>query len=45
MDVVCDVALCSLVDIDRRFRAAYCFRHQGTLMTETGIFIVVDVRT
>jgi hypothetical protein len=24
-----DVAPCSLVDTDRRFRNAYCLRHQG----------------
>jgi hypothetical protein len=24
-----DVALCSPVETDRRFRGAYCFHHQG----------------
>jgi hypothetical protein len=34
MAVFWDVAPCSLVDIDRRFRCAYCLHHQA-LMTET----------
>jgi hypothetical protein len=28
-DDFCDVAPCSLVDIDKRFRAVYCLHHQG----------------
>jgi hypothetical protein len=24
-----DIALCSIVEADRRFRGAYCFHHQG----------------
>jgi hypothetical protein len=28
-----DVAPCSLVKIDRRFRAAYCLHHQGDRQT------------
>jgi hypothetical protein len=28
-DVLWDVAPCSLVEIDRRFRGAYCLHHQG----------------
>jgi hypothetical protein len=29
MAVVWDVAPCSLVEVDRRFRDDYCLRHQG----------------
>jgi hypothetical protein len=29
MAVFWDVAPCSLLDIDRRFRGAYCLHHQG----------------
>jgi Zn-dependent protease len=29
-----DVASCSLVEVYRRFRGAYCLRHQGALMAE-----------
>jgi hypothetical protein len=29
MTVFWDVALCSLVEINRRFRDAYCLHHQG----------------
>jgi hypothetical protein len=29
MKVSWDVALCSLVDTDRRFRGPYCLHHQG----------------
>jgi hypothetical protein len=29
MAVFWDVAPCSLVDIDRRFRGDYCFHYQG----------------
>jgi hypothetical protein len=29
MTVVWDVVLCCLVEIDRRFRGAYCLHHQG----------------
>jgi hypothetical protein len=25
-----DVVSCSLVEVDRRFRGAYCFHHQGS---------------
>jgi hypothetical protein len=28
-DIVWDIDLCSLVKTDRRFRDAYCLRHQG----------------
>jgi hypothetical protein len=27
-----DVATCSLVDVDRRFRRTYCFHHQGHVL-------------
>lgn len=33
MAVFRDVALCSLVDVDRRFRRDYCLHHQGDFMT------------
>jgi hypothetical protein len=29
MAVFCNVASCSLVDTERRFRSAYCLHHQG----------------
>jgi hypothetical protein len=32
--VFCDVAPCSHVEVDRRFRGAYCVHHQGDLMME-----------
>jgi hypothetical protein len=32
MAVFLDVAPCSLVEIDRRFRGAYCLHHQGGLV-------------
>jgi hypothetical protein len=32
VDVFWDVASCSLVDIDRHYRRAYCLRHQGNEM-------------
>jgi hypothetical protein len=28
MTAVCDIAPCSLVEVDRRFRGAYCLQHQ-----------------
>jgi hypothetical protein len=51
--VVLDVAPCSLVEIDRRFRGVYCLHHQGAISTrlhgatsqKTVIFIPVSVRT
>jgi hypothetical protein len=56
MDVFWEVALYSLVDIDRRFRGAYCLFHQdyeslrvmelqGATSQKTAIFILVAVRT
>jgi hypothetical protein len=30
MVIFWDVALCSLVETDRRFRGAYCFQHQDS---------------
>jgi hypothetical protein len=36
MTVFWDVAPCSLVQIDRRFRGAYCLLHQGDKLSETG---------
>jgi hypothetical protein len=29
-----DIAPCSLVEVDRHFRGAYCLHHQGDLMIE-----------
>jgi hypothetical protein len=29
MAVFCNVVPCSMTDIDRRFRGAYCLHHQG----------------
>jgi hypothetical protein len=43
MVVFWDVAQCSLVDIDRRCRGAYCLHHRGD--EKTAIFILVTVRT
>jgi hypothetical protein len=37
MTVFYDVAPCSLVEIGRRFRDAYCLHHQGALIMETVI--------
>jgi hypothetical protein len=31
-----DIALCSLAEVDRRFRDVYCFHHKGD---DGGIFI------
>jgi hypothetical protein len=31
MGIFLDVAPCSLVDTNRRFRGAYCFHHQGDM--------------
>jgi hypothetical protein len=36
MDVFWDVAPCSLVAIDLRFRGAYCLHHQGDLHDDGG---------
>jgi hypothetical protein len=36
MTVFWDVALCSLVEIDRRFRGAYCLHHQDDRHYEGG---------
>jgi hypothetical protein len=38
MTVFWDVAPCSMVDTDRRFRVAYCVNHQGTALKSV-IFI------
>jgi hypothetical protein len=32
--VFCDIALCSLVEVYRRFRGAYCLGHEDALMVE-----------
>jgi hypothetical protein len=29
MAAICDIAQCSLVEADRRFRGSYCTDHQG----------------
>jgi hypothetical protein len=29
MTPFCDIAPCSLVEVDQRFRGAYCLHHQG----------------
>jgi hypothetical protein len=34
MSIFRDVALCSMVETDRRFRGAYCLHHQGALVME-----------
>jgi hypothetical protein len=39
MAVFCDVAPCSLVDVHRHFRGAYCVQHQGITFQKTAIFI------
>jgi hypothetical protein len=56
MAVFWAVASCSLEDIDRRFRGAYCFHHQGdggrkllcnigATSQKTATFMLVVVRT
>jgi hypothetical protein len=54
MAVLWDVAPCSLVETDRRFRGAYCLHHQGRSVSirlhgstfqKTAIFMLVAVRT
>jgi hypothetical protein len=45
MAVFWDVAPCSLVDINRRFREAYFFHHHGATSQKTAIFILVVMRT
>jgi hypothetical protein len=35
MSIFWDVAPCSLVEIDRRFRGAYCLHHQGDVGPHT----------
>jgi hypothetical protein len=44
MTVFWDVTPCSLVEIDRIFRGAYCLHHTRTSQ-KTVIFILVPVRT
>jgi hypothetical protein len=34
MAAFCDIAPCSLVEVDRRFRGAYCHHQYGALMME-----------
>jgi hypothetical protein len=38
MAVFWDVMPCSLVEIDRRFRGAFCLHHQGATSQKTAIF-------
>jgi hypothetical protein len=38
-----NVALCSLVDNDRRFRGAYCLNRKGAVSQKTAIFSYVLV--
>jgi hypothetical protein len=40
-----DVALCSHVEVDRRFRGAYYLHHQGATSQKTLNFILAAVRT
>jgi hypothetical protein len=44
MTLFWDVAKCSLVEIDRRFRDAYCLLYQGATSQRTVIFILAAVR-
>jgi hypothetical protein len=34
MAAFCDIAPCSLVEVERRFRDSYCLHHHGSLMME-----------
>jgi hypothetical protein len=43
--VVWDVAPCSLVDIDLRFRGAYCLHHQGNESFTTFMIIFIPFET
>jgi hypothetical protein len=45
MAVFRDVAACSLVDTDRRFRGAYCLQYQGAASQKTAIFMLVAMKT
>jgi hypothetical protein len=50
MAVFWDVAPCSLIDIDRRFRGAYCHHHQGLILhgatsQKTVIFITQMIKS
>jgi hypothetical protein len=52
MAVSCDVAVCCLADVERRFGGASCLRYQGDRpaptrrnIKETAAFILVVVRT
>jgi hypothetical protein len=40
-----DVAPCSRLEIDRRFRGAYCLHHQGDESQKIVIFVLAAVRT
>jgi hypothetical protein len=37
--VFCDVALCSHVELDQRFRGAHCLLHQGLIMINNIFFL------
>jgi hypothetical protein len=45
MTVFWDVAKCSLVEIDRRFRGAYYLSHQGATSQKTVVLLLATVRT
>jgi hypothetical protein len=42
--VFCDVGPCTLIDVNRRFRGAYCLRHQG-IASETSVRICEKTAT
>jgi hypothetical protein len=44
MTVFWDVAPCSLVEVDRRFRGAYCLHIQGDI-SEKAVSFILAVRT
>jgi hypothetical protein len=43
MTGVWDIAPCSLVEVDRRFRGAYCLHHRGALSSNTVISIIIII--
>jgi hypothetical protein len=44
MAVFWDVVPCSMVEIGRRFRGAYCFHHQSNIPEDSSTFLFVAVR-
>jgi hypothetical protein len=45
MIAFCDISPCSLVELERRFRGAYCLHHLSTMSQKAVIFILAAVRT